>query len=265
MSKFFLYLRTSAFRKNLIAGLIFIVILFILVYFGLKIYTKHGDSQEVPLLKGLNISEALNVLDKAGLEVEIDSIYQMDAKPGLVIDQDPDPKTHVKGGRTIYLTIITQSAPEIAFPEVIDKTFIEASAILKNHSLKIADTVYRNDIARDVVLDVKFAGQPIRPGRMVPKGSKISLILGNGRGDDEVEIPVLIGLNLTEAKFALAGKGLTLGSVSFDGNSNDTLGSVVVKQNPDTSAKIISIGNAIHVTLGKPAEPTPTPAIPQNP
>ncbi|COV98023.1 Uncharacterised protein [Mycobacterium tuberculosis] len=99
---------------------------------------------------------------------------------------------------------------------------------------------------------------------MVPKGSKISLILGNGRGDDEVEIPVLIGLNLTEAKFALAGKGLALGSVSFADNSNDTLGSVVVKQNPDTSAKIISIGNAIHVTLGKPvtAEPVTTPQIP---
>jgi len=247
----------------LIGGLIFIVILFILVYFGLKTYTKHGNSQEVPLLKGLNISEALNVLDKAGLEVEVDSIYQMDAKPGLVIDQDPDPKAHVKSGRTIYLTIITQSAPEIAFPEIIDKTFIEASAILKNHSLKIADTVYKNDIARDVVLDVKFSGQPIRQGRMVPKGSKISLILGNGRGDDEVEIPVLIGLNLTEAKFALAGKGLALGSVSFESNSNDTLGSVIVKQTPDTSAKIISIGNAIHVTLGKPANTEPTtPQIP---
>ena len=89
MSKFFLYLRTSTFRKNLIAALIFIVVLFIVVYFGLKVYTKHGDSQEVPVLKGLHISEALKVLDKAGLEYEIDSIYQMDAKPGLVIDQDP--------------------------------------------------------------------------------------------------------------------------------------------------------------------------------
>jgi len=265
MSKFFLYLRTSAFRKNLIGGLIFIILLFVLIYFGLKIYTKHGDSQEVPILKGLNISEALNVLDKAGLEYEVDSIYQMDAKPGLVIDQDPDPKSHVKGGRTIYLTIITQSAPEIAFPEIIDKTYIEASAVLKNHSLKIADTTYINDIARDVVLDVKFAGQPIRSGRMVPKGSKISLVLGNGRGDSEVEIPVLIGLNLTEAKFSLAGKGLTLGSVSFEDNSRDTLGSIIVKQNPDTSAKIISIGSAIHVTLGKLPVANPEPATPQIP
>ncbi|MGN5955848.1 PASTA domain-containing protein [Sphingobacterium lactis] len=264
MSKFFLYLRTDAFRKNLIGSIIFLVVLFVVVYFGLKLYTKHGDSQEVPVLKGLHISEALSILDKAGLEYEVDSIYQMDAKPGLVIDQDPDPQAHVKSGRTIYLTIITQTAPEIAFPEVLDKTFIEASAILKNHSLKIADTTYINDIARDVVLDVKFAGQPLRAGRMVPKGSKISLVLGNGRGDSEVEIPNLLGLPLSEAKFALAGVGLTLGGVTFSDGSNDSLNSVIVKQSPDTSARIISIGSAIHVTLAKPAAETPTtPTTPQ--
>ncbi|HIY76124.1 MAG TPA: PASTA domain-containing protein [Candidatus Sphingobacterium stercorigallinarum] len=252
MSKFFSYLGTSAFRKTLIGGLIFIVILFAGVYFGLRIYTKHGDTQEVPTLKGLDINQALNVLNKAGLEYEIDSVYQMDSQPGLVIDQDPDPKVHVKSARTIYLTKITQSAPEIAFPEVVDKTFIEASAILKNHSLKIADTSYINDIARDVVLEVKFAGQPVQPGRMVPKGSNITLILGNGRGNTDVDIPNLIGLPLNEAKFALAGLGLAMGSVSFNSMDRDTSGSIIVAQNPDTSSSIISIGSAIHVTLGKP-------------
>src|SRR5690606_10095686 len=101
MSKFFSYLGTSAFRKTLIGGLIFIVVLFAAVYFGLRMYTKHGNSQEVPTLKGLDIAQALNILDQAGLEYEIDSVYQMDSQPGLVIDQDPDPKVHVKSGRTI--------------------------------------------------------------------------------------------------------------------------------------------------------------------
>ncbi|MFZ4260801.1 PASTA domain-containing protein [Sphingobacterium sp. HJSM2_6] len=263
MSKFFLYLQTAVFRKNLIGGLIFLLFLFVLIYFGLQMYTKHGDSQEVPVLKGLHISKALEILDQAGLEYEIDSVYQLDAKPGIVIDQDPDPQSHVKSGRTIYLTIITQSAPEIAFPEIIDKTFIEASAILKNHSLKIADTSYINDIAKDVVLDVKFAGQPLKAGRMVSKGSNISLILGNGRGDSEVEIPNLVGFSLDEAKFALAGVGLTLGSVSFSDGIKDSINSVIVRQNPDTSARIISIGSAVHVTLSKPSTPSST--VPQTP
>src|SRR5690606_24434679 len=200
MSKLLLYLRTDTFRKNLIYALVFIGMLFLLIYFGLRIYTKHGDAQEVPVLKGLSVQEAMKVLDKAGLEYDIDSVYQVDAQPGLVIEQDPEPKAPVKSGRTIYLTIITQVAPEIAFPEIIDKNLIEATAILRNHSLKIGDTVYINDIARDVVLDVKFAEQPLKAGRMISKGSRVTLVLGNGRGANEVEIPNVLGLTLSEAK-----------------------------------------------------------------
>jgi|SRR5690606_1589798 len=247
MSKLLLYLRTDTFRKNLIYVLIFLGVLFLIIYFGLRVYTKHGDSQEVPVLKGLTISQAIQVLHKAGLEYEVDSVYQVDAQPGLVIEQDPEAKAPVKSGRTIYLTIITQVAPEIAFPDIIEKNLVEATAILKNHALKIGDTVYVNDIARDVVLDVQFAGQPLKTGRMLAKGSGVTLVLGNGRGANEVEVPNVLGLTLSEAKFALQGLGLNLGSVS--GTILDTLSARVVAQSPDTSARIISIGTPINLTL----------------
>lgn len=247
MSKLLLYLRTDTFRKNLIGSIVAFIVLFLIIYFGLKIYTKHGDAQEVPVLKGLHIQEAIRVLEKAGLSYSIDSIYQMDAKPGLVIDQDPEAKALVKGGRTVYLSIITQIAPEIAFPDIIDKTFIEASAIIKNHSLKIADTVYVSDIARDVVLDAQFAGQPIKTGRMISKGSKITLVLGNGRGANEVEVPIVLNLSLAEAKFAIQGLGLNIGKIS--GNITDSLTAKVIAQYPDSTVQIIGIGSAIDLTL----------------
>lgn len=247
MSKLLFYLRTDTFRKNLIGAIIAIFVLFLLIYFGLKIYTKHGDALEVPVLKGLHIEDAKRTLDRAGLEYTIDSVYQMDAKPGLVIEQDPEASALVKSGRTIYLTIITQIAPEIAFPDIIDKTFIEASAIIKNHSLKIGDTVYVSDIARDVVLDAKFAGQPIKAGRMVSKGSNITLVLGNGRGANEVEIPMVLNLTLAEAKFALQGLGLKIGNIT--GNISDTATARIIAQFPDTSAHIIGIGTPIDLTL----------------
>ncbi|MHC8947886.1 PASTA domain-containing protein [Sphingobacterium hungaricum] len=249
MSKLFLYLKTDTFRKNLIIALIFIVVLFLFVYFGLRMYTKHGDAQEVPVLKGLHISEAMKILDKAGLNYEVDSIYQLDAKPGLVIEQDPEEKSHVKGGRTVYLTIITQIAPEIAFPDIVDKTLIEASAIIKNHSLKLGDTIYIADIARDVVLDAKFGGQSVEAGRMISKGSRIDLVLGNGRGSNEVEVPLLIGFTLSEAKFALTGVGLNIGKVSYSGTILDSLSAKIITQTPDTSSALISIGSLIDVTL----------------
>lgn len=249
MTKFFQYLKTDAFRKNLIYALLFFCVLFIAIYFGLKNYTKHGDAQHVPVVKGLHISEAIKVLKKSHLEVQVDSIYQMDAVPGTVIDQDPDPQSLVKTGRTIYLTIITQEAPEIAFPDIIDKTLIEARAIINNHSLRIGDTTYISDIARDVVLEVKFAGQPLSPGRMIRKGSKVELVLGNGRGANEVDVPNLSGLTLSEASFALQGLGLNVGNVNYTGPILDSLAAKVIAQAPDTSSSFVSIGTAIDLTL----------------
>ncbi|WP_286767033.1 MULTISPECIES: PASTA domain-containing protein [Sphingobacterium] len=268
MSKVVQYLQTPTFRKNLIAAFIAIVCLFLFVYVGLKIYTKHDESIAVPKVKGLHISAAIQALEDAGLEYQIDSVYQMDAKPGMVIEQDPEQGFHVKSGRTIYLTIITQVAPEVAFPNIKDKTLIEATAILKNHNLRIGDTSYVADIARDIVLDAQFAGQSIRNGRMISKGSRIDLVLGNGLGANEVEIPNLIGLPLNEAKFALSGAGLGLGTVTYDPNVTDTATAVISVQSPGIEKGLTSLGAKIDITLsltapttttGAPAGGTPTP------
>lgn len=249
MSKILSYLKTSTFRKNFVTILGVTILLFLFLYFGLKVYTKHGDAIEVPLVKGMQIEQAIATLEDAGLEYSLDSVYQMDMKPGLVIEQDPEARAHVKTGRTIYLTFITQVSPEVPFPNIIDKTLIEATAILKNQSLKIADTVYVSDIARDVVLEVKFGGQPLKSGRLIAKGSKVTLVLGNGKGENEVEMPNLLGLSLSEARFALSGAGLSLGGVTYTGTIQDSLAAKVISQLPDTSTKVISIGSPIHLTL----------------
>lgn len=249
MSKLLLYLRTDTFRKNLIAALIALVLLFLGIYFGLKWYTKHGVSIEVPQVKGMHVDEAIQALKKADLEHSIDYVYQMDAQPGLVIEQDPDPKAHVKTGRTIYLTIITETPPEVAFPDIIDKTLIEANAILNNQSIKVADTVYITDIARDVVLEVKFGGQPMKAGTMIPKGSQVTLVAGNGKGADDVEVPNLIGLSLSEARFALSGVGLSLGKVNYTELVTDTLSATISTQQPDSAAGFVPLDSSIDVTL----------------
>jgi len=173
----------------------------------------------------------------------------MDAKPGLVIEQDPEQNFHVKSGRTIYLTIITQSAPEIGFPEIVEKTFIEASAILRNHGLRVGDTTYVSDIARDIVLEARFGGQKVKDGRNIPKGSRIDLVLGNGRGANEVEIPDLSGLSLTEAKFALQGAGLLMGQITYTGTVTDSATARVISQSPGLESGLVSIGATIDLSL----------------
>jgi len=249
MVKFLKYLRTETFRKHLIGALIGLTAFFLLIIFGLRTYTRHNESVVVPNLRGISVDEAIKKLQAEGFEYDLDSVYQVDAKPGLVIEQDPDPETKVKKNRTLYLTIITRVAPEVAFPDLVEKTFVEARAVLNSYGLKLGDTAYIPDIARDVVLDVKFGNERLNEGCPIPKGSIVDLVLGDGRGDNEVQVPDLAGLTLEQVKFALQGNSLTLGSVNYMGLVTDTARATVVSQTPTPTDPKVSIGTPINVAL----------------
>ncbi|PPK99826.1 PASTA domain-containing protein [Parapedobacter indicus] len=249
MVKFFQYLRTETFRKNLIGALIGLTVFFLAIVFGLRQYTRHNESVQVPELRGILIDEAIKKLEASGFEYDLDSVYQVDEKPGLVIEQDPDPNTKVKKNRTLYLTIITRMAPEVAFPELVEKTFVEARAVLNSYGLKLGDTTYIPDIARDVVLDVKFGGERLNAGRPIPKGSTIDLVLGNGKGASEVQVPDLVGLTLDQVRFALQGNSLTLGTVNYMGLIADSASATVISQTPTPEDPAVSIGSPINIAL----------------
>jgi len=251
MSKFIDYLRTKTFRKNIIISTGSILLFVIVIFYSLGFYTHHGEGLPVPKLKGLTIEKAVELLEEKGLRYQInDSIFLIDQPPGVVVEQDPDPNTNVKTNRTIYL-IITRDAPNIKFPDIQGRTFLEVRSILNNYQLKVGDTTYKSDVARDIILEALFGGNRISKGQSIPKGSSINLVLGDGLGASEVDLPNLLGLDLNEAKMALLGSSLKLGIISFEGRA-DTINTIVIKQFPaisDTLSKV-SIGTPIDIVLG---------------
>ncbi len=114
MSKFFTYITTDTFRKNLLIAVGSVAAFIALIFIGLRFYTRHGESIAVPGLKGLSVERAVQLLESQGFKYQLDSVYLPDKAPGLVVEQDPDPHTSVKRNRTIYLTIITRNAPLIS-------------------------------------------------------------------------------------------------------------------------------------------------------
>ena len=251
MSNFFTYLGTRTFRKNLLIAVISIFALLLIIFYGLNFYTRHGEGLPVPKLKGLAVEEAIELLESKGFRYQVDSVYLVDKDPGTVVEQDPDANTNVKINRTIYLTIITRLAPDISFPEIDGKTFLEARSILNNYGLKLGDTSYISDVARDVVLGIKSKGRNVSTDQQIPKGSRIDLVLGDGMGASEVDIPDLLGLNLNEARLSLLGSSLQLGIVAYEGMVIDTLSARVIKQMPASSDSLskVSIGSRVDVIL----------------
>lgn len=251
MSNFIDYLKTKSFRNNLIAAIFTVVALLIIAFFSLRYYTKHGEGLNVPELKGLSLSQAVSQLDELGLRYEIDSVYIMDKPPGIVTDQDPEANTFVKDNRTIYLTINTAQAPNVKFPDIENKSFREVKSILESYRLKLGDTTYKPDVARDVVLEAFFGGQPIKTGELLPTGSTINLTLGDGRGNEDVELPNVIGFPLDEAKFSLRGSMLNVGKIYYEGVITDSANAVVIGQFPlpaDTVIKV-KIGSTVNLIL----------------
>jgi len=252
MSKFFKYLATPEFRKQLIIAIVSVLVLVMVLFVSLRYYTRHGEGKPVPNLKGLSVENAVQLLESEGFRYQIDSVFIMDKKAGLVLEQDPDPNTNVKDNRMIYLTIVSSQTPDVNFPDIENKTLVEAQAMLSNYGLKIGDTTYQADIARDAILGFSFAGQAIRIGKKIPKGSRIDLILGDGFGASEVDLPDLIGLTLSEAMFSIKGASLTLGNTTYDGVVRDSANAKIIIQTPSfipDSINKISIGTRINLVL----------------
>ncbi|WP_183572427.1 PASTA domain-containing protein [Mucilaginibacter sp. X5P1] len=256
MNKFWDYLKTKAFRNNFFAAIGTVILVVIIAFFSLSYYTRHGEGIPVPTLKGLPVEKAIQLLKDQGFGYQIDSVYVLDEPAGTIVEQDPDAGTNVKVNRIIYLTMVTRLAPDVTMPDLQNENYMEAVATLANYGLKVGDTTYKADIA-DHILQASFAGHVIAAGAKIPKGSKLDLVIGNGAGASEVEIPDLVNQDLDAAKFAIKGAGLTVGTVTYEGSITDSSNVVVSAQFPiKTDSSKVSLGTRINLTVtqGKKAD-----------
>ena len=217
---------------NLLVGLLLALIIFFLFVFSLKCLTHHDKSKTVPSVLGKTYEEAEEILDKAGFEVEIqDSIYVDTAKPLKVLKQIPEGDDLVKINRTVYLTINRAVPPMVEMPNIVGYSYRSAEMVLKNMNLRIGDTIYRTDFAKNSVLEQRYKGDVITPGTKIRMGSIISLVLGNGVGDEKFIVPNLIGVTFGQAKALLGSHGIGFGVIIAD-EVEDSLSAYIYWQRP---------------------------------
>ncbi len=244
------FLKSKVFLRNLIGALLLTAVLLFGVYKWLDIYTMHGESITVPDLRGLTKDRLTSFLENKHLEYKIvDSLYEDGKAPGSVLEQDPSPNSKVKENRTIYLTINSFQPSKVKMPNLIDVSYRQAEAILTTYGLKVGETIYRPDLAKNAVLDQLYHGQHIPPGKEISKGSTIDLVLGDGIGNSEVVVPSLIGLNKSEALFVLKGSSLNIGTIVFDPGGRSQENAVVYKQVPAPGEGTLKQGEAIDLYL----------------
>ncbi|HEY8401889.1 MAG TPA: PASTA domain-containing protein [Cytophagaceae bacterium] len=220
-----------------------LIILFFYVY--LPATTHHGETITVPKLEGMSIDELEDFLASKDLRYQInDSSYAPGVKPLTVLTQHPTEGSKVKQNRKIYVTIASKNPPKVKMPKLIDGSLKSAEMTLKGYDLVKGDIKYIPSPYTNLVIDQLVDGKKILPGTYIPKGTKVDLVVGNGTGATEIEVPELINRDIEEAKIYLAGLGLSVGIIKYDPASDEIPGTVI-KQKP--SAGKIRIGESIDI------------------
>lgn len=223
---------------NILVGIGLVIVIFLFFMLSLNWLTHHGEAKTVPSVTGKKLSDVQKVLEDQGFELVIqDSVYFDTVGPGVVIKQVPEADAVVKVNRTVYITVNRFVPPDVAMPNLIGYTFRNAEMVLKNMGLKLGDTTYRPDFAKNSVLEQTFNGRAISPGAKIRMGSAISLVIGSGIGNADMTVPKLIGLTYNEAKMMLDVNGLIVGSVIPDPLVKDTANAFVYRQSPQSKTE----------------------------
>jgi eukaryotic-like serine/threonine-protein kinase len=268
----FKFLTTKPLWVNIVAGIVLLLLLLLLFLGSLALLTQHGKTMKIPSVIGLSFTDAKKTLQSQGFEVQIqDSVYNDTLRPLQVVKQFPEADDLVKVNRTIYLTINQSQAPFIQMPNLVSMSFRNANMVLRQYGLKLGDTIFKPDFARNSVLDQQVKGVTIKPGTTIQQGSAITLVLGNGIGDQEFIVPDLFGMTYLQAKARLDSSGLTLGAVVRDKDLRDSAAeSYIWKQSPEQfneqgGVNHIRPGQTIDIYLGvqKPVRNADSAQLPQ--
>ncbi|MBA3829145.1 MAG: PASTA domain-containing protein [Taibaiella sp.] len=220
-----------SFLFNLLIVLLLFVTLYILFFISLRFITRHDSATKVPNVTGLTMKTAMAQMEAMDFDVYVDSSYEPKQKAFTVLKQLPDAGSVVKRGRTVFLTVNKSSPPLTAMPNLISLSYRSAEMILKNNKLVPGDTTYKPDIANGAVLSQLFNGQEIRPGQMLPQGSRINMVLGDGLGNTQYNVPDVIGMAFDEGVAALSGTGLQYTAL-WDSDISDSSTAIIYDETP---------------------------------
>lgn len=180
MGELFKFIFSKLFLKHICFVIGGIVLLGCVVLFSLGFYTHHGESIEVPNVKGQSLMEAMQTLQDLDLKCEVvDSTYNPKLPPGTIVEETPVAGEKVKKYRTIYLIINSYQKPTISMPDVRDLSMRNAKATLESIGLNVVGVESTPSTFGDLVKAVKIAhtNSILAPGTKVQVQTNVILVV----------------------------------------------------------------------------------------
>lgn len=233
---------------NIAIAVLVVAVLLGILSWSLSSYTRHGQKISVPDLRGESIDKAAETLEALNLTlVVMDSAYNVEKKLNSILEQNPKPGSKVKEGRKVYLVVNASKVPSVEVPDLAGKSSMKYAKLqLQSVGLVAGNVIYRPDPHLNAVIGLEVAGKPVGKGSKLPKGTTVDIVLGDGIGGEEINVPYLLGLTLQEATFTLQGRGVNIGAIVLQQGTTDSLRAFVYRQVPAHSVgKKIRIGESV--------------------
>ena len=248
------FITTKTFFKNLSLSLGLGVLIVLSVLIVLRFYTRHDNLIELPNFSGLDIKVVDSVLVEKSLRyIVIDYVFNSELAPLSIIDQDPVAGSFVKEDRRIYLTVVAKRKKQVQVPRLVDLSLRRAVSKLKSLELSVGNLSFVPDMAKNAVLKQLVDGKEIESGILVPVGTNVDLVVGNGLNDVMVNLPNLKGLTKEDAEILLQMNSINVGLVLYDSSVKDSSIAVVYRQRPSADENaMINLGRNVDIYLKPP-------------
>ena len=244
---------------------IMMMALVLMLGFGVGIFAAFGkvlnteETVTVPEVKGKQLALARQILEDNKLRVNVAETYDANVPAGQVVSQDPDVGKTVKSDRlvTIY---VSKGGESIDMPDLAGLAKSAAIERLQKLGLNLG-SVYEKESSSEP--GTVLSHDPTT-GTKINRGQVVDLIVSRGEPEKKVEevkvtreythVPNVENASLSVAESGIEGRGLRVGSVTYE-ESTQAEGTVIA-QYPSPDAEI-EVGSSVDLVIARHAEPEP--------
>jgi eukaryotic-like serine/threonine-protein kinase len=202
----------------------------------------------VPNVIGLKEEAAVNLIQQAGFEPDVQRAANADVEKGRVFDQNPNPGNRIQKGDRVTLLVST-GAPKTSVPDVTGMNYGDAVQALNDANL---------NASKNEVFSPKPVGQVVdqdpAAGENVVEGTEV--VLDVSKGAKQVEVPNVVGMPEADARATLDQAGFEVTSTSAP--SDTTPEGNVSDQNPDGGTQAAK-GSTVSITVSSGPSTTTVP------
>lgn len=221
-----------------------VLTLLVMDQFVMPAFVRRGEEFPLPDVTALTVEEARKRVEELGLELMLaGSEFSPARLEGTVLSQEPPAGTLVKPGRPVAV-IISKGGELVRVPYLVGVSVRQAQLTLSDQGLVPGDVdwSFSDSLPPEVVLE----SQPTA-GTLVPKGSRVALVVNQGGVQDTLAMPNLVGSTLQDATVLLDKLGLEVG-VAIRQYSKDLIPGTILEQS-EPAGDWVKRGDVIDVVV----------------